>query len=320
MAAMAMKSVEAREVRRGLTYSLIAHGAILAAILINLPWYDTPENLPPPPAIDVQLAKVGLKTNVPPELRAKASPPPPARQTHVAKPVAPKPLPKVAAPPVPPPPKPHVAVAKPVPVPPPPKPEATPKPTPEPVAKPKPKPKPEPKPKMAAVEPAPVPQRVPVPPPEAKRKNAFDANKLAQMLNLEIKHQSTTPDATKTKKRIAAYSQTPSNTSEPLSLSLIDAVREQIERNWLIPVSARDSTMVIHIRIDLNPDGTLQGTPEILDTLAMNMPGNAAFRATAQSAVRAIYESQPFKMLPADRYQEWQTIDISFSPKDMVNQ
>ncbi len=310
MAAMAMKGEEAREVRRGLAYSLIAHGAILAAILINLPWYDTSENLPPPPAIDVQLAKVGLKTNVPPELRAKASPPPPARQTHVAKPVAPKPPPKVAAPPVPPPPKPQVAVAKPVPVPPPPKPEATPKPTPKPVAKPK----------MAAVKPVPVPQRVPVPPPEAKSKNAFDANKLAQMLNLEIKHQSTAPDAAKTKKRIAAYSQTPSNTSEPLSLSLIDAVREQIERNWLIPVSARDSTMVIHIRIDLNPDGTLQGTPEILDTLAMNMPGNAAFRATAQSAVRAIYESQPFKMLPADRYQEWQTIDISFSPKDMVNQ
>ena len=138
------------------------------------------------------------------------------------------------------------------------------------------------------------------------------------MLNLGAKDQGTAPDATKTKKRIAAYSQTPSNTAEPLSL--IDAVREQIERNWLIPVNARDSTMVIHIRIDLNPDGTLQGTPEILDTLAMNMPGNAAFRATAQSAVRAIYESQPFKMLPADRYQEWQTIDISFSPKDMVNQ
>jgi colicin import membrane protein len=312
MAAIAMKHPHAhrRDVGLGLAYSLLIHGAILAALLISLP-LAPPENLPPPPAIDVQLAKIGPKTNIPPELHAKApSPPPPARQTHIAKPVAPTPPPKIKAPPAPPapPPAPKVAAAKPVPVPPPPKPEVKPKPKPQPVAKPKPKPPT----KVAATPPVPVPLRVPVAPPKAKPKNAFNANALAQMLNLELKHQSTAPNAANTKSRLNAYSQTPANTNQPLSLSLIDALREQIENNWSVLPSACGKNAQIEIQFALNPDGSLQGQPRIVNTIT-----DPVIQAAAQSALRAIYKSQPFKMLPANMYQQWQSITVTFSPKDV---
>lgn len=315
MAAIAMRhsTGHRREVGLGLTYSLLIHGAILAALLITVPWVGPPENLPPPPEIDVQLAKIGPKTNVPPELRIKPpSPPPPARQTHIAKPTAPIPPPKIRARPAPPPPPPtpKVAVAKPVPVPPPPKPKAKPKPKPQP--KPVAKKIPKPPTKVAAVPPVPLPLRAPVAPPRAKPKNAFNANALAQMLNLEIKHQSTASTAAKTKNRVNAYSQTPSNTNQPLSLSLVDAVREKIENNWSVLPNACGKNARIEIQFALNPDGSLQGPPQIVST---NLA--PVIRAAALSAVRAIYQSQPFKMLPANEYQQWQSIDVTFSPKDV---
>jgi hypothetical protein len=35
-----------------------------------------------------------------------------------------------------------------------------------------------------------------------------------------------------------------------------------------------------------------------------------------QSAISALQACQPFAMLPADKYNEWRILDLSFTPQD----
>jgi hypothetical protein len=37
-----------------------------------------------------------------------------------------------------------------------------------------------------------------------------------------------------------------------------------------------------------------------------------------QSAIRALRKCQPYNMLPPDKYKDWKTLDLSFTPHDMA--
>jgi hypothetical protein len=74
-------------------------------------------------------------------------------------------------------------------------------------------------------------------------------------------------------------------------------------------VSARET--LVRIRLQFNPDGTLNKAPEI-----MNPQGSSYFVAISESAVRAVQDCEPFN-LPAPRYEVWRDIVINFQPKDM---
>jgi hypothetical protein len=99
--------------------------------------------------------------------------------------------------------------------------------------------------------------------------------------------------------------------SRPTTLSRdeLDSVGAQAKRCWNIPAGwTRPQQVSVTIRFQLNPDGTLRGAPSVVA-----FPASALGKAAADSAIRAVAECGPFK-LPADKYDEWKDIQLSFEP------
>ena len=290
--------------QKSLGLSLAAHVAVVAVGYVGLPYL-----LRPPPILDtpviIEVVMVTEVTNAPPPAppeppKVEAPPPPP-----------PPPPPKAEAPPPPPPePEPEVAAVPP--------PESKPKPKPKPKPEAKPKPRPKAPPQLAAVKP----QRKPKPPdpfasvlktveklkrrPPAPRKKDDDKKKKAakpESFEQRISRVLTTPAL-------------PHDATRPLTISEIDVVRQQIAGCWNLPAGAKEAEdLVIEIWVAMNPDGTVREA-RIQDQGRLRTDG--FFRAAAESALRAVLNPRcsPLK-LPRQRYEQWQTMTLSFNPREM---
>jgi hypothetical protein len=92
-------------------------------------------------------------------------------------------------------------------------------------------------------------------------------------------------------------------------------VRQQIARCWNLPAGAKDAeNLIIEIKVGMNPDGTVREA-RIANQSRMS---DGFFRAAAESALRAVLNPrcQPFK-LPSEKYNIWQTMILTFNPKEM---
>lgn len=67
--------------------------------------------------------------------------------------------------------------------------------------------------------------------------------------------------------------------------------------------------VAVSVHVSFNPDGTLASPPRPIGAIAS--PKQAAMM---QSATDALQRCQPYTMLPAEKYQEWKTLDLTFSP------
>jgi hypothetical protein len=103
---------------------------------------------------------------------------------------------------------------------------------------------------------------------------------------------------------------------QPLSISEVDAIRQQIKRCWNVPAGAKDAQdLVIEVALVMNPDATVRDA-RVID--AARMKSDPFYRAAAESARRAVLNPKcnPLK-LPSEKYREWQQITLTFNPKDM---
>ena len=123
--------------------------------------------------------------------------------------------------------------------------------------------------------------------------------------------------------RLAAAGEVPNNTASlglpnasaaQMSLSELDALRQRLARLWTPPAGAKDpQELVVQVRIQLKPDGTLAAAPTPL-----NRGNSALFVAARDSAMRAVYRGQPYDMLKPEHYELWKDIEVTFDPRDMV--
>jgi hypothetical protein len=99
-----------------------------------------------------------------------------------------------------------------------------------------------------------------------------------------------------------------------LSLDDKSAFKAHLKKCWKLPdgVSAAQSTRVT-LRIFLKRDGGLAAEPMLIEASA-SRDGPLLM----QAAIRSVKDCQPFAFLPVDRYREWRTLDVSFSPKEMA--
>lgn len=67
----------------------------------------------------------------------------------------------------------------------------------------------------------------------------------------------------------------------------------------------------IKLRAVLATDGTLARPPILIEASP-----SAKGVAVVKSAMSALQACQPYKMLPADKYEEWKVIDLPFTPQD----
>jgi hypothetical protein len=240
----------------------------------------------------------------PPDLRASAEPKSPPQP-------APTPPRKAETPP----PKPA----------PPPKAEATPPPEPEPM--PPERPEPPPPPKLAMQE-APVqppvrpkfaddpPERPKEPAPEKpKPVRNFDPNMIAKLIG---QGKIATPAIAPSQTAAMTPQGLPHHDAPRMSMSMASALDAWLTESylncWTPPPSMPDGdTYVAQIKVIFNPDGSLSGRPVLI-----NPPTDRAWRAHAESAMRAVRKCDPLKV-PAEYmpyFEQWKVETIHFDPRE----
>ncbi|MEN8722627.1 MAG: hypothetical protein ABF335_07035 [Alphaproteobacteria bacterium] len=278
--------------RAALLVSIVLHVALIGVTLASNP-FDEKERFEIKPAIPVELVKLADKTET------KPSPPKEKPKPEPKKPEPKKPEPK---------PKPK-PIAKPKP-----KPEPAPQPAPQPAPKPKPaaKPKPEPKP---APKPKPKPKPAPTKPAAQPKEDPFSFDDIEALIDKSKPKDKPKPQ----EQQIAQASDQKSRlgSGERLTVSEIDAIRQQFYQCWSVPAGARDADQLrIVLRIMLNRDGTLQRQPQLMNGAPAGTD-RGFFQVAVDSAVRAVHKCTPLR-LPSEKYESWREIELTFDPSEML--
>jgi hypothetical protein len=113
--------------------------------------------------------------------------------------------------------------------------------------------------------------------------------------------------------RLGGAFDAPAIEAAKIERSSIDAFRERIKSCAMLPpgISPSDRVSLV-IRVALKPDGRLAGQPILIEASA-----SPKGPALMQSLFAGLTKCQPFNMLPADKYQEWRSLDIRFTPQDL---
>ena len=194
--------------------------------------------------------------------------------------------------------------------------EPQPKPKPEEKKAEKPKeaaPKPEakkPEEKLAKQKQAETPPKKPAP---TKPKRDFNTDRIAALLNKIPDAASEAAPVLPTEEPAPKKVRGQSNGTEmTMSVNEIDALRARIAQCWSPPPGGLGAEqIVVKLRMKLNEDGTLVGYPTVA-----NSGSSPFFQAAADSAVRAVYQCQPYT-LPSDKYALWRDMILNFDPSDM---
>lgn len=178
---------------------------------------------------------------------------------------------------------------------------------------------PEPEKEEAKADPAPVPPPRPAhtpkprpkPKAEPKKEREFDPNRIAALLDKSPDRAAPAPSGEAREERPAEGD--PRGLDERMSLSELDALRQQISRCWSPPVGVSGADdLIIQLRLSLNRDGTVVGQPDIL-----SRGSGVTFLAAADSARRAVLRCQPYE-LPVSKYDSWRDIQLNFDPREML--
>lgn len=139
----------------------------------------------------------------------------------------------------------------------------------------------------------------------------FDANQVAALLDhREPQRQLATAETLNGVASLGA----PTGHAARLSQSELDALRAKLISLWNPPaaVSTHPDQYVVTIRIRLTRDHRLVGQPEVLTS-----GDGPLFEATRDSAVRAVFQAQPYDMLSLTTYDQWKEMDINFDPREV---
>jgi outer membrane biosynthesis protein TonB len=300
--------------------SAALHGALLGLLLLG--FAGAPKFADNPEAIAIETVTLselnqianGEKNAKPAPQATPAPPPPPPDLRASVEPTAPpQPTPT-------PPPKPEATPTKAETPPPksapPPKAEATLPPQPEVMPPERPQPRSPPPPKLAIQE-APVapPERPKDPAPEKpKPAHNFDPNAIAKLIG-----QGKTATAAPSQTAAGATPQgLPHHDAQHMSMSMASALDAWLTESylncWTPPPGMPDGdTYVAQIKVVFNADGTLSGRPVLL-----NPPSDRAWRAHAESAMRAVRKCDPLKV-PAEYmpfFDQWKVETIHFDPRE----
>ena len=81
------------------------------------------------------------------------------------------------------------------------------------------------------------------------------------------------------------------------------------------PTMPQGERYIAEVRVDFKPDGTLAATPELL-----NPPTDPAWRAHAESAMRAVLKCNPLRVPPqyAPYFEQWRTKTVHFDPQSAL--
>ena len=98
-----------------------------------------------------------------------------------------------------------------------------------------------------------------------------------------------------------------------LSLDDVAAFKTHLRKCWRpsAEISAGEKVRAV-VRVFLSREGALSGEPVLLEASA-----SRSGPQLVATAMRALHACQPYSFLPADKYEEWRLLDITFSPQEM---
>jgi len=284
---------------RGVVYSLICHVLLVSLIVFGLPsWSAKHHKIEDAQVITVDIVPIKTITNLKPKTRPVVKPKkvarrptPPPRQEKTEpeeiKPINPKSKPKVT--------KDRDVVS------------LTPKRKPEPVKK-----KEEPAPEPKKLPPKPVQHIKPKMKPKRKVPDSLAAIEKDLMKELE---QEQVKDTFKDIEK--AITSTPTkkayNPDIPLSISEMDAIRQQFYQCWKMPIGARDfESMKAIVRISLDIQGNVL---KANFKHGSRYASDSYYRAFVDSAMRAVWQCNPLAATPpVEKFDSWREIELSFTP------
>lgn len=334
----------------GVIASTVGHAAILLWILVGLPRTE-PLAAPPIDAMPVDLVPISETTNVhkgsktaPLKEVPQASPLDTAHKDragddvgNATTPQQAPPTPETtktaaepdAAPPPPPPAEPTPAPPKEAtPPPPPPPPQEPTPPTPEAPAEapqeeaPAPTPPPPPPPQKKPPPPKPAPsesaadaaaaalkkaQQQPAKTADQNDKSKFSPDKIAALLNKAAP----SGGGTASSKDPVALGSPRGQGKGKLSQSEYDALKAKIYSCWNPPPGGMDQgDSTARLEVKLNQNGM------VASVTVVKMGDAPMARAVAESGRRAVLRCVPYDMLPPNKYDDWQQVNITFDPRD----
>jgi outer membrane biosynthesis protein TonB len=105
----------------------------------------------------------------------------------------------------------------------------------------------------------------------------------------------------------------PAYESAKIERGSVDAFRARLKTCAALPAGVSPGEKIsLVVRVQLKPDGTLAGKPTLIEASA-----SPKGPLLLQSLLGGLTKCQPYNMLPADKYQEWKSIDMRFTPNDM---
>ena len=159
----------------------------------------------------------------------------------------------------------------------------------------------------------PPPERKEPGPEKPKPSHNFDPNTIAKLIG-----QGKTPTAAPTQMAAATPQGLPHHDAPHMSMSMASALDAWLTESylncWTPPPGMPDGdTYVAQIKVIFNADGSLSGRPVLL-----NPPSDRAWRAHAESAMRAVRKCDPLKV-PAEYmpfFEQWKVETIHFDPRE----
>jgi membrane protein involved in colicin uptake len=98
-------------------------------------------------------------------------------------------------------------------------------------------------------------------------------------------------------------------TSARLSQTAIDGLVAKIKTCWNLLPSDFNSGLNVTLSVSMNPDGSVNGIPQIVAS-----DSTTAGQSIARAAQRAVVQCGPYSMLSADAYDEWRQIEVELRP------
>jgi hypothetical protein len=102
--------------------------------------------------------------------------------------------------------------------------------------------------------------------------------------------------------------------TEKLEHDQLAEFKARLKECWKPPaVAASTRKLTAAVRVALRIDGSLAGPPELVEATA-----SPYGPALVESAMRAVNQCGPYGFLPADSYDTWKRLSLTFSPDDVA--
>ena len=163
----------------------------------------------------------------------------------------------------------------------------------------------------------PQPEREPEP-----EKPSFDLDRISTLID---KSEDTAPVADSQvaqeaeKKRLvyADRAREGFGTGTKMTMSELNALQSAMYRCWRMPADATDlELLIVRLQVDMLPGGYVKDV-RVIDRAASRRaaPGNPFWDVAEMRAVQAVTKCAPYDFLPADKFDQWESLILNFRPK-----